>query len=368
MQWFRDDLNAEELKKEYRRLAKLHHPDVSNDPDAEEKMKEINHQFDNYFTNQMMREFSWVDTAKARAKAQKVRATLLVYLLRDKYNPGKFYCMVERHYTGWWFWRDISELKAVTTDAKEWENFRGGFAYCSYDQPDLNGEVRLTKLPAKLEPASTPEMYWYNRDHYGDTQWDMYYRIKCRFGTFWATGAEHGKGFVFFVKTTLPKEFLEIGESDPDGEAKYNARSINTVYVSKYWIREHEILETISGVDFCYRLYQECTGEEFAKYHDVDYEPQFLDAVRYKRVDEFWFIQDPVITYYARKGIVNFYCASHNFRMRYGTFNKRNLENNLHLISVEDVELIQDYLDEINKDWDMHVNSMIKKGKIKVKI
>lgn len=368
MQWFRDDLDSEELKKEYRRLAKQYHPDVCKDPDAEEKMKEINHQFDQYFTNQMTREFSWVDTAKAREKAQKVRATLLVYLLRDKENPGKFYCMVERHYTGWWFWRDLSQLKAITTDAKEWENFRGGFAYCSYDQPDENSTVRLTKLPATISPASDEEMYWYNRDHFGDTAWDFYYKVKCRFGTFWAKSDNNGKGFIFYVKAVLPKEFLEIGNNDPDGEAKYNARSINTVYVSKWWIQEHEILVKMSGMSFVYWLHQNCTAEEFQQYHDVDYAPEFSEAIPSKKCDDFWFVPDPIIGYYASKGIVEFYSAKRDFRMRYGTFNKRVLENNLHLISIDDVELIQDYLDEINKEWDTRTTGLLKKGKISVKL
>ena len=54
--------------------------------------------------------------------------------------------------------------------------------------------------------------------------------------------------------------------------------------------------------------------------------------------------------------------------MRYGTFNKRVLENNLHLISIDDVELIQDYLDEINKEWDTRTTGLLKKGKISVKL
>jgi DnaJ-class molecular chaperone len=36
------DASRDEIKKAYRRLSMLYHPDASTDPDAEKKMKEIN--------------------------------------------------------------------------------------------------------------------------------------------------------------------------------------------------------------------------------------------------------------------------------------------------------------------------------------
>ena len=40
------DASPDEIKKAYRRLSMLYHPDTSTDPDAEKKMKEINKAYD----------------------------------------------------------------------------------------------------------------------------------------------------------------------------------------------------------------------------------------------------------------------------------------------------------------------------------
>ena len=100
MVWFKPGLDREQLKKEYRSLAKKYHPDLSKDPNAEEKMKEINEQFDDYFTRQAEFEYGWASQAAEREKSKKVRATVLVYLLRDKYNEGRFFAIVENKEIG----------------------------------------------------------------------------------------------------------------------------------------------------------------------------------------------------------------------------------------------------------------------------
>lgn len=51
MKWFKPGLTEEELKKEYKKLAREHHPDVNPDnPDAEENFKEIATEYASYFT------------------------------------------------------------------------------------------------------------------------------------------------------------------------------------------------------------------------------------------------------------------------------------------------------------------------------
>jgi hypothetical protein len=369
MQYFRDGLDNEELRKEYKKLAKKYHPDICKDPNATEIMKEINHQFDEYFTNQMTREYTWVDTAKAKAAAQKVRATLLVWLLRDKeaIDFPRWQCQVEKRASLFWWWREYAYIQAYTTNDPSWKNFRGGLAYCSYGEPNEFNEVYLKKLDAKLTPATDVEMYWYNRDHWGDTDYDRYEKIRCRYGVFW--GKTTPDGYILFVKVTLPNETMKVGETDPEGEEKYNSRSIETVFVKYKWIRECEVLERCTGSDFIYPIFQDCTVTEFNRTHDV-IEPEMSQFIRAKKIskDDLWFIPDPMVAYFARKGIVEFYQSEHNYRIRYGMFNKRVLEQNMHLLTIDDVENIQDYLDEINSNFDSEVRRMIKSGKIRIKI
>lgn len=366
MVFFKDGLNEEELKKEYRRLAKIYHPDISKDPNATEIMKELNEQFDKYFVNQRIREFSWVDTTKAKEQAQKIRRTLLVYLLRDRENPGKFFSIVERRSTGFWFWRETRKIKGITDDSKDWDGFRGGFAYCGYGDPDEFDEVSLKKLPAKLTPASLPEVYWYSKDHWSDGEYTTWYQIQCRFGTYWATAELIG--FVFYMKAELPEEFLRIGNLNAREEEMYAAREIKTVFVNERWIPEHKVLQVIKGSDIRFLLYQDCTKDDFYKYHDVDFTPNFAAATKAKEVGDYWWISDPMIFYYASKGIVKFYQSGFDFRRRFGTFDSYALRDNLHLLSIEDAEAIQDFLDEINADYDAHVKSLIKRGKIRIKV
>lgn len=382
MQYFSDNLTEDELKTEYHKLAKKYHPDLCKDPDAVAIMAEINHQFDEYFTNQKIREFAWVDLDVQRRKARAVRDTLLVYLLRGRncktdVIPGEWYTKVEyrsRRYSYDWMFNDYFDrnqyyIGVTPFDSDEWKDFRGGLAYCSYDQPDNEGIVRLTRLPATITPATEEELYWYIKDHFGDDVCDYYQLVKCRFGEFWAR-TEGNHGFIFFAKAELPKEFLEIGSVDEDGEAKYSARSINTVYVDQYWIREYKIIDDCNGRDFRYRLFQECEYSEFAYTHDIDWEPPFIGSIpcRKLQADDLYFADNPMIMYFAKKEIIKVYCARANFRARFGTFDSNGLRKNLHLLTIDDAEMLQDFLDKINRDFEKYVRGLVKRGAIQAKI
>lgn len=50
MKYFKPGLSIEELKREYKSLAKKYHPDVSNDPNAEVVFKEINEEYTAYYS------------------------------------------------------------------------------------------------------------------------------------------------------------------------------------------------------------------------------------------------------------------------------------------------------------------------------
>ena len=67
-----------------------------------------------------------------------------------------------------------------------------------------------------------------------------------------------------------------------------------------------------------------------------------------------------------RKGILRLYAAKSNYKMKYGTFEYRELVQYMPQLSMEDIDEIQDFLDKINQDYEEHVKNMIKKGKIRI--
>lgn len=393
MVWFKPGLDREQLKKEYHSLAKKYHPDLSKDPNAEEKMKEINDQFDDYFTRQAEFEYGWATQAAEREKAQKVRATVLVYLLRDKFNDGKFFAIVENSsrvvwdYSFSWFFgnhggyhRERTRIKGITTDDKAWNDFRGGFAYCTYGEPNENNEVSLNRLPATIEPATLEELYFYNKAIWADSQYNRFFQAKTRFGVIWYTiNNSRWDGFddiTAYMKATLPPEFLAIGK-EGDKDAEYEARQIKPVQLSTGYIREAEHLCSYTGSDIPYVLFQDCTEEEFRTYHDVNIYPQFADVVpatelsfnnRGKGNYFIPYFENPAVETAFRKGVIRLFTADSNFRKRYGFFDSTRLKDYLYLFSIDEIEEIQDYLDEINKDFDTWVKGMIKKGKIRFKV
>ena len=130
-----------------------------------------------------------------------------------------------------------------------------------------------------------------------------------------------------------------------------------------------EVKETVNGKDFGYIEFQDCSSEDFCKYFDVDYKPEFSQAVECKvinNIGDLSFIDDPIVYHFAKLGIVKFYQSKKNFRMRYGTFDSKVLEHKIHEMSYEDADIVQDYLDKLNNEFNDKVKEMIKKGKIKI--
>lgn len=366
MKWFKEGMDENALKKEYRRLAKQYHPDVSGDDG--ETFKEIGKEFNEYFTREKIKDdFSWVKPWTSENPFPNTE-TRVLYLRRDRENPGRFFTILE-YYRGYWG-ASPNITKGITDDSEDWKGFRGGLAYCEYEALDRIYDyetVSLKKRPAKLTPASLNEIYWFIQENsesymYGD-RWLS--QVKCPSGTFWAVDVLNG--FQFLVKIEIPKEVINIGNVTQKEEDLYGSRTITRVDVVGKWTKSLEIKDCIKSYDVGFKLYQDCTYEEFKKYHDVDYSPEYITRTFAVPVrEDFWFIPDPVIMYYAQLGLLKFYRSSQNFRIRYGTFDSTMLKQNVHLLSIEDAEMIQDYLDKINQEFEDHVLALIKKGKLKI--
>lgn len=396
MEWFKAGLDEEQLKKEYKKLARQYHPDVSKDPDALVKMQEINYQFDQYYIHQKQFAFAWAGEARARQAAEKVRKATLVRMYWDKelehyttrleykYNPGH----------SMWGWYNPGYATYITGHAVDapgeytWENFKGGLAYVGYERNrgEYVEEVNIKRLPATITPASPEEIYWYNKDRWLDSAFDRFIQVDCKFGKgviihldsssypSWTSSMDISKRYRnvygnLLMKVTLPESFL-IGNPDPVTNAKYEARSIQLVHVRIGSIGRLENLVELTGQDFPYMVFQNCTRAEFERYHDVDVMPKYADHLPLENVSKKWIpgCPDPIIEYLRMKGLIRFYCYKHNFRMMFGCFNRREMEQNMELMSIDDAEIVQDFLDSINENFQEEVNKMIKSGRLHLKI
>ena len=383
MKWFKPGMSKGELSSEYKKLARKWHPDLNpGNSEAEANMKEIDDEYDRYFVLSRYTEIGYnaEDINNIYQEARKHREIILVFLRRDKVS-GKGFFSFNRY------------GKITTDDAKIWDEFHGGFALCQLTQTvDPNGgyytgyiwktyhegykDQVVTKLPAEIGFANYAEMYFglnfgqfesestalVNTSASGHRaimlSYVKYRHIKAKnYGDIWLSDESFTVGGIFFGKQiTRQYAYMKVGNQIMRCGFDLKPEFFTTI-------------ETVNGHDFGYLAFQECTQEEFFKYHDVDYTPTLAPALECELIrnprDLYW-IDDPVVAHFARTGLLNFYQSKRRFKMRYGTFNQFVLEKSLHELSIDDAEHIQDYLDDLNKEFDQVSKGMVKKGKLTI--
>lgn len=385
MKWFRDGLDKDELKKEYKRLAREHHPDISKDPEATKHMQEINDEFDKYFVVAAYRStgYSNEDMRSRYKKAKEERSIILAFLRRDKQEGHGFFT--------------FNKHGKIVADGPDWENFHGGFALCKltkqievtkgffYDNEEVK-EQKVEKIAAKIQCPNYADMFYgikfggftssstalvdssikqkkVEMDEYG-----TYKKVHTRqYGDFWIsnekvyTGSYNPWMAYIFGRPTSSYKIITWAYVLVNGQIMRCPFNLNKDF--------YEVTETCYGQDFGFLAFQECTDSEFRKWHTCNEMPEFSEALEMKeldRRDDFWWISDPMIRFFARKGVLKFYQSKRNFHMRYGCFSTDNLSDHLNEMSIDEAEEIQDFLDELNKDYEDKVRGMVKKGKIKI--
>ena len=203
-----------------------------------------------------------------------------------------------------------------------------------------------------------------------------YVQYKTRVGTIWV--AEHCDSY--YAENTRPTALMKIEYYDEQAaiggfvptkeRLRYNAKQIQEIPVPRGVLIHSDELDEVYGNDIPYKLFQDCDRYDFEKFHDVGTMPEMSKLVQLKKIrsDNVFISGWPMVEYYAKKGIIQLYELPNNFRVRCGHFNRAKLETNMHLMSIEDAEEIQDYLDEINKDFDEKIKSMVRSGKIRYKV
>ena len=386
MKWFKDGLSKEELKKEYKLLARKYHPDISKDPDATKIMQEINDEFDKYFVAASIADsgYSNEDMRTRYKKAREERSIILAFLRRDKQNCGKSFFTFNRY-------------GKIIADGDQWSNFHGGFALCRLTKKlDVNEsafyrfekvtEQKVDRLNAKIECPTYADMFYAIR--YGefisqstavmDPSIKMSGKMTLdRYGTYQLIRTEQ-YGEFWISKETV---YSNVGRSWFDllfgGHDQKKVITWAYLLVNGQCMRcpfnlnrdYYSVIETRNGHDFGFLAFQDCTSEEFNKWHTCNEEPNFAQALEMKEInksDDFWWISNPVVRHFARNGAIKFWQSKRNFKLRYGSFDMDQIHDYLNELSIDDAEEIQDFLDEINNDFNDHVKGMLKKGKLKI--
>lgn len=385
MKYFKEGLNSDELKCEYRKLAKKYHPDLNNE-DTTEIMKAINNEYDNYFTAIRYNEIGYNpdDIRESYERARKERETILVFLRRDKKEGGQNWFTNNRY------------GKIISDGSESWKGFHGGFSVIEltrtvegersfvdimFGEYSNIKEQKARRIPMSITFPTYAEMYFgLKYGAFGDSEelttvetapvkvahmdeYSNYIHIHHKiYGDMWI--ANQGR-----LSSSLLGPMLKYYR------IAYMSCGNRIMECSLPNIGEYETIETVEADEFGFRAFQDCTKKEFEQYHDTELHG-FHKAVgckelrknKYGEWDSLWWVEDPTVAYFARKGIVKFYQSEYNFKMRYGVFDMDNLKKNIHLITIEEAEIIQDFLDDLYKDFDDHVKSMVKKGKIKISI
>lgn len=340
MDYFKPGLTKAELKTRYRELAKQYHPDLHPDKSVEYTaiMKEVNSQYDNYFVQTY-------NTTQETAQETRHEIIRVVFMTRNKsYGLGFIGFLNGESYIG------IDET---------WNKFRTGFAkinvrggYNSFigghESQLMSTEFQMPNFMELIRNLDVSAFipFTAGRKYKPNLSWNTYYHIKTQFGEFMARDYN--------------RETVDIVLKDNDGV-------IYIVPVKSKYLGPVEILDKISPEDIFFTTLTGYTCEEFIQTYDVLYEPNYADTLAFEKIDSLW-VDSPIVAQLIRKRVVSIYQSRINRQIKYGTFNMRYLMEYLISCDMEDIDEVQDYLDEINKDCEDRITAMIRKGKLRIKI
>lgn len=345
MEWF-TAATVEDLKNEYRQLAKKHHPDLGGNT---EDMQEINAEFDRKFERlnnpNRFTGMRWDDDDDI---SQSVREKIIILVRNEKFKE---------------FW----DHHTIGTDTG-----KVGYGIPVYTSKDIDtltpGFATITGIDdytiQNIQISIPDDIAEFCRDGYsGTSKIRKYYQSDIAHGKFSRASCAQGE---FYMDTMWM--YGSGNQKVVNAYFMHNGVWCSTKVYTKA-IRNLQVEELCDCSDLLYLTFQDCTRDEFIKYHDTDSHDHLpIQKGMHRIIDDFWFIQDPLVHWYARNGIIEFFEHSSNFRLRYGRFHLSTLHEHLHETTIEDVELVQDFLSEMNNHFNDTIRSKIRKGKISMKI
>lgn len=372
MKWFNGKYSSkEDLTKEYKKLARKWHPDVCKDRHAVEVMQQINAEYDEIFSNIQLgiTGYDADEIKKSYDEAKSMREMVFIYMRKDKLNEGKWFGMTKYG-------------KVISDDSNEWKSFKGGFALVGLKisrtlKPDYGMfwtstdrwhhellDEHVKKLNAKIEVPTYADLYFaMNNDVMNSDSTDISIKDSK------ISNAEISK---YVTMYRVKNKYIGEAWIMRDYHKIHAFMKVNGIVmrcnVPILASSDTEVIEIVDSEDFGMKAFQDCSIEEFRQYHDTVFSKYHgtMDCQKIRSNQDLYFIDDPMVAYFARKGLVEFYQSKRNYQLRYGIFNMDKLLENIHMLTIDDAEHIQDYLDELNTSFNDHVKGMIRKGKIKV--
>ena len=373
MGWFDKCSNIKERSAKYKTLAKKYHPDVSKEENADKIMKEINAEYDASYSAIILGKYDIINISNAYKQRKNKHINLkLAFFMKDKTREKGYFSYIFDTYKLFFFGNNVVKKKVITDDSDTWDDFKGGFAIISteYDYENDMYKAKRYKSIIPKTPTYVDMYYWIHERNLESSNTTDIVNINIEmdssylndWNNFWFIKTN-------YYKTWITKEHLLNGKCNKVAYMKVG----NIIMSCAYPIDDqyYNIEDNVKGTEFSYIVFQECTKKEFCNTHDVDYRPMFADALKCEYIrneNDLYWIYNPVVLHYARLGIIKFYQSKINFKLRYGTFDSKVLEENAHELDIDNAEIIQDYLDELNQDFVDKSEAMVKKGKINIKI
>ncbi len=333
MKHFRAGLSIEGLKQEYRKLAKKHHPDLGGDTTT---MQEINAEYDAYYEclTKPTGSFNlWDIIRRSNDEARKSREFIIFMMKVNNEQPGQFMAFGERSFWG----------RTEYVPGENWKDVHEGFAKVSVERSSGPCRHIVTGRNITLEAPSFQVMCEklgvVDRWSRNAKDYDYY---ETPYGNFYI---DRWRTIYANVEGVLTEIYIGSTDFAKDGAEK----------------------ESFSKEDFAFLAYQDCTFDEFCHYHDVDTQSQFHNALLMQEVKDFVH-ENPTVSYLCRKGALKIFTSRKDWSLKYGYFDSTALMKMLPRLSIDDIEDVQDFLDELNKNFDQRVAGKIKKGKLKLVI
>ena len=389
IKWFNGLNTKEELKQQYRELAKQYHPDINKDV-SDDSMKEINAEYDALYTLVIqgvdLNTYHAESTEKQKTDVVALPNAVIIHLVRNKdFNLchtsgisginkfGRFICSVKRYTV---FDSHARRFYSVTPE-DPCKNIRTGFHVC-----ETLGDVDMfiddltyvrIRTDKTMRPATLDEVIQFDITHFRNMtmgylfinsykelskirQNSSYVRYHSFiyvespiYGNFWAKlkHSEDQSYFAYFVVDGV------IIDSVPFELHKLNRKNLSVTYYT-----EADLISLNAvGVEYVDAM----EGADFEL-------PEICNLLKFRKRDyvEDWPL-DPVLTRYVRMGVIRIY--RHGKDMM-GYFDEAKLQEAMldRKIDLEDIDTIMEQFDHWYNACLKSVKTGVKRDRINLDI